>query len=437
MVARATKIHFCRRPSKRRAFLKINSTLDRRSTQSQLRVKGGSMVSLSFLNPLDQPTGRRRLITELRSALEDGTFSSFSVIVAYAKSGPLLRLEALIKQRRANGLVINGLFGLDQQGTSLQALDFTLRNFDLTFVTREPNVTFHPKIYMFVGATKATVFVGSNNLTVGGTETNFEAAMRLDFLLPADQTAFQPFLDCWAELLPAKCPATKALTSALLAQLVSDGVVLDEAAIQRNRVAAMASKAAAPRAPKSGLVVRPPSALPAKKAISTTTAPAAATPALPVSTPQGLAIQIKPHLNGEIFLSVTAALQNPSFFRWPFTGATVPKKAGKPPYPQLSPDPIVNITVYGAAVAPVLALNSYALNTVYYAAKSEIRVTASPLVGTVPDYSIMIMRTSDVPGIDYEIVVHRPDSPEFAAWLAACNQTMPGGGQAPRKFGWF
>jgi HKD family nuclease len=394
------------------------------------------MVSFSFLNPLDQPTGRRRLLGELRAALEDTRFSKFSFVVAYAKSGPLLRLESLIKERRQNGLTVNALFGLDQQGTSHQALAFALQHFSATYVSREPNVTFHPKIYIFEGSECGRVFVGSNNLTVGGTETNFEAAMQLDFSLPADQATFQTFRDSWSELLPANCPATKPLSGALLAQLVSEGTVIDETAMQRNRTAAMATKAAAPKPTKSGLALKPPSALPAKKPLAAT-AVAASVPVLPPTAPQGLAIQIKPHHNGEIFLSVTAALQNPSFFRWPFTGATVPKKAGKAPYPQLTPDPVVNITVYGAEAAPALTLNNYALNTVYYAAKSEIRVTASPLVGVVPDYSIMIIRASETLGIDYEIVIHRPDSPEFSAWLAACNQTMPGGGQTPRKFGWF
>ena len=85
----------------------------------------------------------------------------------------------------------------------------------------------------------------------------------------------------------------------------------------------------------------------------------------------------------------------------------------------------------------MLALNKYPLNTVYYATKSEIRITASPLVGMVPDYSVMIMTIGDEPGVDYDITIHRPDSPDYAAWLSACNQSMPGGGQAPRKFGWF
>ncbi len=402
------------------------------------------MVNFTIIKPIDQPTGRRRLLGELKRALEDANFTTFYLVVAYAKSGPLLRLQSIIEKRRAEGMAINAIFGLDQQGTTAQALDFALSYFTSTYVTREPNITFHPKIYAFVGPSAARLFIGSHNLTVGGTETNFEAGVEINISLPAEAPSLKPFLDSWDEMLPGICPATTQLDANLLRSLLADGTVLDEVVVQRNNVATNAKKGTAPKPPKSGLAVKPPSALPAKKPIkpAAVAAPGAvvAVAAPPKIVPygaQGLAIQIKPHHNGEIFLSVTAALQNPAFFRWPFNGLTVPKKAGNPAYPQLTPDPIVNITVYGRGLAQLLILPNYHLNTVYYSTKSEIRITAAPLVGIVPDYSIMIITNSPILGVDYDIAIHTPNSPDFAAWLAACNQTMPGGGQVPRKFGWF
>lgn len=401
------------------------------------------MVDISLINPLDQPLGRRRLLADLKDSLQDDAFSQFRFIVAFAKAGPLLRMKLLIEQRRDEGLKIDAIFGLDQQGTTAQALTFALDHFSNVYVTREPNLTFHPKMYMFSGKKRARLFIGSNNLTVGGTETNFELAVCLDMKLPAEQAALRPFEDCWKELLPGACPATQLLTRTLLANYVRDGTVPDEEVLQQSRAAA-SRKAGAPKAPRSGLAIKPPSTLPKRTPVTSkaaapakaATAAGTAAAADPYSA-QGLAMQIKPHHNGEIFLSVTAALQNPAFFKWPFTGATIPKKGSNTAYPQLTPDPLVNIVVYGKSAPPTLTLTAYALNTVYYEKKSEIRITASPLVGTVPDYSVMIMRISDVPGIDYDIVIHRPDSPDYVAWVAACNQSMPGGGKAPRKFGWF
>ncbi len=118
-------------------------------------------------------------------------------------------------------------------------------------------------------------------------------------------------------------------------------------------------------------------------------------------------------------------------------GSLFLKKGSNRAYPQLVPDPRINAVVYGALPAPLVTLADYELNTIYYERNHEIRITASPLVGVVPEYSVMIMQKSDMPGIDYEITIHTPASPEYAAWVAACNQEMPGGGAAPRKFGWF
>ena len=134
---------------------------------------------------------------------------------------------------------------------------------------------------------------------------------------------------------------------------------------------------------------------------------------------------------------MTAVKQNPAFFNWPFTGTTTPKKPNNPSYPQLLPDPVVNVTVYGHGLSVIKELKRFRLNTVYYAKKSELRVTASPLVPVVPAYSVMIMEHSLQPEISYDITIHRPDSPEFNQWLDSCNQSMPGGGTQPRKYGWF
>lgn len=414
------------------------------------------MVDISLINPIDQPTGRIRLLGELRDGINDNRFNSLKAVVAFAKAGPLLRLQSAITPRRLSGFRIEAVIGVDQFGTSAQALNFALENFDTTYFTREPGRTFHPKVYIFEGPLHARIFVGSNNLTVGGTETNFEASIRLDFSLPSDAAAFAPFRDLWEELMPPGCPATTVLTTSALANLIYEGTVPDERVMRKTSLAPGAGSTAPPRPPRSGLAVMPPSALPAKKPTRTatgtsstaagsaapaTTAPSPAPAAIAIpqssSAAQALAIQIKPHHNGEIFLSVTAALQYPSFFRFPFNGRTTPKIAGNPSYPQLAPDPIVNITVFGASTTPVLTLSSYPLNTVYYEKKSEIRVTASPLVGVVPDYSVMIMSQGRTPGIDYEVIIHTPSSPDYASWVAICNQQMPGGGSTPRKFGWI
>lgn len=387
------------------------------------------MPRFSLLRPLDQPTGGRRLLHDLEAALDDDRFTGFRLIVAYAKSGPLLRLQPRLTEWRRAGKTVEAVLGIDQRGTSLEALRLALDLFDRAYVTHQHSITFHPKLYLFTGPEHARAFVGSNNLTVGGTETNYEAAIAIEFGLPADADDLAAFDDAWTALLPPACPATLPLDGAALDRLVTAGLVVDERAMRAGRPRGDAASFGTARGQLfRGVRVLPESPLPPRSAAAGNE---------PRHEARRLAIQIKPHHNGEILLSVRAAMQNPSFFDWPFTGRTTPKKRGNPSYPQRVPDPIVNVAVYGAARSPALTLNHYGLNTVYYEKKREIRITAKPLVPIVPDYSIMILERSDVEGVDYEITVHRPDSPDHGIWLARCNQRMPGGGRMARRFGWF
>lgn len=154
---------------------------------------------------------------------------------------------------------------------------------------------------------------------------------------------------------------------------------------------------------------------------------------------KGLAIQITPHHNGEIFLSSSAASQNPSFFGIPFTGSTTPKLAGQnPSYPQRVPDPRCNIEVFDVNDTLIMQLLAYDLNMVYYSRKDEIRITASPLVPVVPAYSVMLMTTSSTPGIDYDLKIYTPQSLSYQSVKSLCDQKMPSGGNPDsRWFGWF
>jgi hypothetical protein len=153
---------------------------------------------------------------------------------------------------------------------------------------------------------------------------------------------------------------------------------------------------------------------------------------------EALVIQIIPHHNGEVFLSKLAVNQQPAFFGYPFTGRTVPKRAGNPSYPQREPRPVVNITVFDARGNPALTRLGFNLTTVFYEKKSEIRITFSPdLLRVIQPYSVMVMRqTKEVH--DYDIEVFNPGSNRYVDYLASCNQTLPSGGAAQaRRMGWL
>jgi hypothetical protein len=406
------------------------------------------MPGISYIHPLDQPLGQRRLLSELRNALQSQHFDALYLAVAAVSLGPLLRLDKELKEWKSKGKRIEAVFGVDIGATTFEALSYSLHLFDAVYLSRISGIKFHPKIYMFKGPGKALVFFGSHNLTVPGTETNFEASVVVDYTLPGEAAQFGQAFKGWTDLLAQQATQTVIpLTSATLAEFKAAGLVISEKQLGSTIEGAKGTKKTIGQGalPKSSLKKVPPSSLP-KGAIAklgpvlTTGKPAASSTPIPTAAVSAdtLVMQVVPHHNGEILLSKIAVDQNPGFFGWPFGGWTTPKKASNPKYPQRTPDPIVDIAVFGAGTTPKLQLVGYALNTVYYSKKSEIRVTCSDLVGVAPPFSIMVMAAAPSgSGRDYDIQIFRPDSADYQAWLAVCNQSMPGGGGESRKFGWL
>ena len=370
-------------------------------------------------------------------ALKSGHYSRMRMVVAYAKEGALLKLQDGLQVFTAAGGEVEAVFGIDQRGTSRQALEFSLATFARSYVWQHPNllVTFHPKMYLFEGPSRAEAHIGSCNMTVGGLETNCEAAVRLVFDLPAEKAEWAAASAGWAALMAH--PNLRPLTAGEIKGLDGAGLLLDET---------LPAFGGSPKQPKTHAgVVFPatPFVAPSprkKKAAQPVPATAAAASAAKVthpSLPSTLLIQIVPHHNGEVFLSMSAVAQYPRFFNFPFKGLTTPKK-DNPPYPQRLPDPVTDWTVYDSSGAPLLKVLGFPLNTVYYDKKSELRVTISPqLLATIAADSILQMTRVEDGMTDYSCDVFPPGSPQFASLMQACNQEMPSGGKAvARRFGW-
>lgn len=406
------------------------------------------MAKIQILNPNDQPTGKWRLINELRSCLVSDDYHTLLMAVAFAKTGPLLRLKSEIVQWLAKGKKIASVFGVNHRNTSKQALEFALQHFTKAHILfHSDDFTYHPKMYLFVGDRKCKFFIGSHNLTVGGTETNWESGTEASLNLPEDKEMLSEAMTVWDSIMAFSAP----LTPRLICEYQSFGKLADETEPRRRPAAIRPTGHAAPpkgEPPRLKLRIKPPSPLPkglfaAKSATAVAATPkTTATPKPTQSkvTTEALVIQIVPHHNGEVFLSKIAVDQNPDFFGFPFTGKTTPKKAGNPSYPQRDPDPIVDLKIYGDGAAPVVHLPRLALNTVYYETKSEIRITVPPeVVRATPALSILVMRQApDDSDFDYDMEVFPPANPQFQDYLAVCNQMMPSGGRAnPRRMGWL
>ncbi len=185
---------------------------------------------------------------------EDRVYPRIVFVSAFVALRTILRLRERVLERQAAGSHLHFTVGIDLGGTSREVLEELLRWECETFVFHNtiPRSTFHPKVYLFEGATRATLFVGSNNLTDGGFYTNYEAATRYDFELPADKEEYQRLLRPLVPFLQPQGATVQRLDAALIVTLAARGELPSEAeARQRQRAQAQARHPRDENAPAS------------------------------------------------------------------------------------------------------------------------------------------------------------------------------------------
>ncbi len=239
-------------------------------------------------------------------------------VSAFVALRTVLRLRERLLGQMEGGAALRLTVGIDLGGTSREVLDELLRwNCEIfVFHNTIPRATFHPKIYLFESATTATLFIGSNNLTDGGFYTNYEAATRYDFELPADAAEYERLLRPLAPFLEPQGPTVQRLSTQLIETLVARGELPSEAeARQRRQAQAQARRCEGENLPQSpfapvaiplppllpdALRREEPEPLPPQPQAQPAGQPQ---PALPMR-PAGVLAWRRP-------LSATAALQNP------------------------------------------------------------------------------------------------------------------------------
>lgn len=188
------------------------------------------MLITVLSQPHSEPSNR--LGEQLKSILksDQGAFSRFEAVVAFVKQSGLSRIASELRHFRHRGGFAVACAGIDHKGTSKQGLVALRSLFDEVYIfhDRGGKRTFHPKIYLFESSTKAIVFVGSGNLTMGGLFSNYEVQLRLDLdrSIPDDEQLFLQFKALFEFYRNSRNQQTKRLTTDLLPQLES--ALLDE-----------------------------------------------------------------------------------------------------------------------------------------------------------------------------------------------------------------
>ncbi len=115
---------------------------------------------------------------ELIEQFNSKRYDSFTCLVAFASYGGISALTPYIMAEKERGVKIKVILGIDQKGTSKEALEEVLSwgVESKIYHTQSVNI-FHPKIYLFENTDIFTLIVGSNNLTTMGLVKNIECSL--------------------------------------------------------------------------------------------------------------------------------------------------------------------------------------------------------------------------------------------------------------------
>lgn len=196
------------------------------------------------------------IIEEIRIAARRHAGGRARISVAWARDeGVCWLLDAL------DGWIthIEVIVGINEGGTTVEGLLRLLQAVSsVTVFFKHPRQTFHPKFYWFDDdpslQQRATLIVGSSNLTRGGLITNFEASLVAELGLDGEITwderqVLETAVSGWSELLSS--PYAHQLTEPGIHWLFEHGYIVSERTIQnRSRHGARpGGRAALPSSP--------------------------------------------------------------------------------------------------------------------------------------------------------------------------------------------
>ncbi|WP_138433967.1 restriction endonuclease PLD domain-containing protein [Winogradskyella algicola] len=164
-------------------------------------------------------------------SLNNSSYNSFKCLVAFASHTGVSGLTQHILDSKTHINDFRVIVGIDQFGTSSEALE-SLIEWDVeTFVFyTNQRIIFHPKIYLFEGNDLVSVIIGSNNLTQSGLAQNIEGAIQISYNKnEEDLDVLNQIIDYYSPILTGDSPYLRALDTELIENLVANGKVKDEA----------------------------------------------------------------------------------------------------------------------------------------------------------------------------------------------------------------
>jgi len=168
----------------------------------------------------------------LMKSFSDSDFYRFSCLVAFASLSGINILSHVIEESKQHIKEFRTFIGIDQKGTSKEALQALLNlNIGTEIFYTFSHIIFHPKIYILEGETKCRILLGSSNLTKPGLFQNIEASFVIDFAKADEdgENLLNEIYNYFSVFFDNKTKNLQILTQELIQELFENGIIPDEA----------------------------------------------------------------------------------------------------------------------------------------------------------------------------------------------------------------
>lgn len=165
---------------------------------------------------------------ELIEQFESEIYNAFTCFVAFASYSGISALTPYILRAKENGATIKIILGVDQMGTSKEALEEVLSwGVDSKIYHTDSATIFHPKVYLFENRDIFTLIVGSNNLTTRGLVQNIECSLLIKDTRDCN-SVHSSFYQYWKGIIDGTEENIYPITRELIDKLFADKVISTE-----------------------------------------------------------------------------------------------------------------------------------------------------------------------------------------------------------------
>lgn len=188
-------------------------------------------MKINFLGQGFEEMSADSVGNQLVKFFADKSFHTFTGITAFTSLSAIQGLSNHIKTAKEYITNITIVTGIDQKGTSKEALEELLALDINAFVFYQTNIAiFHPKIYLFEGNDTCELIIGSSNLTSQGLFANVEASLHvsIDNSFDSERKIVEQLKKYFKGIFDHSDPNLKKLNEKLIADLVKANVVPTE-----------------------------------------------------------------------------------------------------------------------------------------------------------------------------------------------------------------